>query len=83
MFPAAQAMNSFDTWNEEERTDFFFLKKKLYYKSEGLRKYPKTVKVVWKMLSSYSQLPVFSNKHSVQKFIETTALLFGNTNQTL
>lgn len=39
-------MNSFDTWNEEERTDFFFLKKKLYYKSEGLRKYPKTVKVV-------------------------------------
>jgi len=33
------------------------------------------------MLSSYSQLPVFSNKHSIQKLIETTAILFGNTNQ--
>lgn len=60
---------------------FFFLKK-FYYKSVGLRKYPKNVKVVGKMLSSYSQLPVFSSKHSIQKLIETTAILFGDTSQT-
>lgn len=74
--------NEFNWYLEWRRAyRFLFIKKKLYYKSEGLRKYPKTVKVVWKMLSSYSQLPVFSNKHSIQKLIETTAILFGNTNQ--
>lgn len=35
------------------------------------------------MLSSYSQLPVFSNKHSIQKLIETVAILFGDTSQIL
>lgn len=33
------------------------------------------------MLSSYSQSPVFSNKHSIQKLIETTAITFGGTRQ--
>lgn len=35
------------------------------------------------MLSSYSQLPVFSNNHSIQKSIETVAILFGDTRQIL